>query len=92
MTIIELGEILSGMYENALHGNHVAMIHLFGIRYSSEIKKHNYAPKDIIENTKLKNGLSMNESYQTEIQKGVKLAEYVIDKESLYDFIKKTDK
>jgi hypothetical protein len=92
MTIIELGEILSGMYGNASDRNQVAMIHLFGIRYSSEIKKHNYSPKDIIKNTKLKNGLPLNESYQTEIHKGVKLAEYVIDKESLYDFIKKTGK
>jgi hypothetical protein len=88
MTIIELGKILSGMYENAPDGSQVAMIHLFGIRYSGEIKKHNYIPKDIMKNTKLKNGSPMPESYQAEIQKGVKLAVYVIDKESLYDFIK----
>jgi hypothetical protein len=36
MTIVELGEILSGMYDNASDGNQVAMTHLFGIRYSGK--------------------------------------------------------
>jgi hypothetical protein len=30
------------MFENAPEGDKVAMIHLFGIRYSKIIKKNNY--------------------------------------------------
>ena len=88
MTINELGKILGEMYENAPDGDKVAMTHLFGIRYSKEIKRNNYIVKEIIKNTRLKNGSSMNESYQTEIHKGIKLAEYVIDKNFLYNLIK----
>jgi hypothetical protein len=83
MTIVELGKKLSEMYENAPEGGQVAMIHLFGIRYASEIKKNNYTAGDIIKNTKRQNGSSMPSSYKAEISKGVNLAEYVIDKESL---------
>jgi hypothetical protein len=83
MTIVELGKKLSEMYENAPKGDQVAMIHLFGIRYASEIKKNSYTAEYIIKNTKRKNGSPMPSSYRTEISKGVKLAEYVIDKESL---------
>jgi 5-methylcytosine-specific restriction protein B len=86
----ELGKILSEMYENAPRGDKVAMIHLFGIRYSSEIKskidKNNNMSnvlKEIIKKTRLKNGSSMDESYDREISKGLKLAQYVIDKKLL---------
>jgi hypothetical protein len=88
MTISELAKKLSEMYENAPEGDKVSMIHLFGIRYSNEIIKNNYIPGDIIKNTKLKNGSRMNASYQTEINKGVNLSKYVIDKESINNYIK----
>jgi 5-methylcytosine-specific restriction protein B len=88
MTIIELSKMLSEMYENAPDGDKVAMIHLFGIRYSSEIEKNgkvSVVSKEIIKNTKLKNDSQMHESYDREIFKGLKLSKYVIDKETLYD-------
>jgi 5-methylcytosine-specific restriction protein B len=87
MTITELSEKLSEMYENAPDDDKVAMLHLFGIRYSGEIKKSGYILKEIIENTKLKNGLSMNQSYDAEISKGLKLAKYVTIKESINNYI-----
>lgn len=74
MTLNELGEKLSEMYNNAPKGDAVAMIHLFGIKYSNEIKKSEYSKKDIIKQS----GISA--SYLTELTKGVKLAEYVIPK------------
>jgi hypothetical protein len=88
MTIVELAKKLSEMYENAPEGDKVAMIHLFGIRYSNEILKNNFVAGEIIKNTKLKNGSKMNTSYQTEISKGVNLSKYVIDKESINNYIK----
>lgn len=74
MTLSELGKKLSKMYNNAPKGDAVAMIHLFGIKYVNEIKQSNYSKKDIIEQS----GIST--SYLTELNKGVKLAEYVISK------------
>lgn len=38
MTLNELADTLSDMYQNAPHGDSVAMIHLFGIKYALEIK------------------------------------------------------
>ena len=74
MTLNELGAKLCEMYDNAPKGDSVAMIHLFGIKYASEIKGSNYSKKDII----TQSGIST--SYLTELSKGVKLAEYVIPK------------
>tara|TARA_R110002124_G_scaffold286766_1_gene468628 strand:- start:1615 stop:1842 length:228 start_codon:yes stop_codon:yes gene_type:complete len=74
MTLNELGTKLSEMYNNAPKGDAVAMIHLFGIKYSNEIKESEYSKKDIIKQS----GISA--SYLTELTKGVKLAEYVIAK------------
>ena len=74
MTLSELGKKLSEMYNNAPKGDAVAMIHLFWIKYANEINQSNYSKKDIIEQS----GIST--SYLTELNKGVKLAEYVISK------------
>ena len=71
MTLKELGDKLSDMYYNAPKGDAVAMIHLFGIKYASEIKKSEYSKKDII------TASGISESYLTELTKGVKLSEYV---------------
>lgn len=71
MTIIELANILTEMYDGAQTGEAVAMIHLFGIKYATEINQSPYSKKDIIEQA----GLSS--SYVTELTKGVKLANYV---------------
>lgn len=74
MSLKELGETLSKMYNNAQKGESVAMIHLFGIKYANEIKASEYSKKDII------NQSGISESYLTELTKGVKLADYVTSK------------
>lgn len=74
MTLNELGVKLREMYDNAPKGDVVAMIHLFGIKYANDIEQGNYSKKDIIEQS----GISA--SYLTELNKGVKLAEYVVPK------------
>ncbi len=47
------------------------MIHLFGIKYADEIKESGIAPKEIAKDA------DINESYGTEISKGMKLKKYV---------------
>lgn len=47
------------------------MIHLFGIKYGELIREQKYTPKNILKYAK------MPESYQVEINKGIKLAKYV---------------
>ena len=74
MTLIELGTKLGEMYNNAPKGDSTAMIHLFGIKYANEIKQSEYSIKDIIKQS----GISA--SYFAELNKGVKLANYVIPK------------
>ena len=66
-----LTTILADMYNNAPDGEAVAMIHLFGIRYSKDIKNCAESMK------KLAISAGIQESYGTEIAKGVKLAQYV---------------
>lgn len=74
MTLNELADVLSDMYRNAPHGDSVAMIHLFGIKYAREIKTLEASCKAIAK------AAHINESYGTEISKGVKLSKYVIPK------------
>ena len=74
MTLNELGQKLSDMYNNAPSGDSVAMIHLFGIKYASEINRGGYSKKEIA------NSANIPESYGTEISKGVKLSKYVMPK------------
>ena len=47
------------------------LVHLFGIKYAEIIKLNGYIPKDILKYAE------MPESYQVEINKGIKLAKYV---------------
>lgn len=70
-----LAKILNDMYENAADGESVAMIHLFGIKYAEDIIK---AETNATELAKLGN---INNSYATEISKGMKLSKYVKVKE-----------
>ncbi|NIY92026.1 HTH-like domain-containing protein [Vibrio diazotrophicus] len=74
MTLNELADTLSDMYQNASHGDSVAMIHLFGIKYALDIKVLGVSCKAIAK------AAHINESYGTEISKGVKLSKYVIPK------------
>ncbi len=64
----ELALILKNMYENAEQGEKVAMIHLFGMKYSKEIKELSSANEIV----KL---AGINDSYYSEVSKGIKLQE-----------------
>jgi 5-methylcytosine-specific restriction protein B len=86
MNVQQLADILVNMYENA-DGDKVAMIHLFGIMYASEIHQTGCNSNDIIQHTRLSDGTKMSEPYKTEIGKGIHLAKYVVDKKSVIDFI-----
>lgn len=66
-----LTTILADMYNNAPSGESVAMIHLFGIRYAKDIHATGESMKQFAVSA------GINESYGTEIAKGVKLARYV---------------
>jgi 5-methylcytosine-specific restriction protein B len=74
MTKIELGLKLKEMYDNALQGELVTMIHLFGIKYASQIKKSGASFKDIAV------AAGLGKAYGTEISKGSKLSKYVVVK------------
>jgi hypothetical protein len=74
MTLTELSNKLSEMYTNAQKGEQVTNIHLFGIKYASQIKDSPYSIADI-----LKDG-DLPKSYQTEVNKGIKLSKYVTPK------------
>jgi len=71
MTLQELGKILHEMYFESEDGEAVAMIHLFGVKYASEIIESGASKKDISK------AAGLRESYGTEISKGVKLSKYV---------------
>lgn len=64
----ELASILKNMYDNAEQGEKVAMIHLFGMKYSKEIKELSSANEIV----KL---AGINDSYYSEVSKGIKLQE-----------------
>jgi len=71
MTENELGRKLKEMYENAPKGYKVAKIHLFGVEFSDVINENNFKIAEIIRAS------GINESYGTEVNKGIKLARYV---------------
>lgn len=72
MTEVELGKELRRMYEKGVATKEqTTMIHLFGIKYAEEIRKNKYIPRNILKYAE------MAESYQVEINKGIKLAKYV---------------
>lgn len=48
MTISELGKELKKMYETAPEKQKVIFIHLFGIKYSTNIIKNSYSASEII--------------------------------------------
>ncbi|ODW62841.1 hypothetical protein BBL91_22300 [Vibrio parahaemolyticus] len=71
MTLNELGSTLEEMYQNAPENESVAMIHLFAIKYAEQIKNLNTSCKSVAK------AAGINESYGTEISKGIKLSKYV---------------
>jgi 5-methylcytosine-specific restriction protein B len=76
MELQELGSILNKMYSEALKGEAVTMIHLFGILYSKEIEALGSSATEIAK------AATIQESYGTEIRKGVNLAKYVVVKKA----------
>lgn len=71
MTISELGSELKRMYHSAPENEKVTFIHLFGIKYGSTLLKNKYSAREIIQAS------GLNDSYKTEVQKGIKLSKYV---------------
>ena len=71
MTLQDLGKILHDMYFDSEEGEAVAMIHLFGVKYTQEIKELGASKKSIAE------AAGLGVAYGTEISKGVKLSRYV---------------
>lgn len=72
MTNDEAAALLKEMYESAPEGDKVVRAHLFGIRYVREIA--GMSCRDLT----LLAGLPRH--YATEIQKGRRLAEFVVEK------------
>ena len=70
----ELAAILKRMYDDARKGETATMVHLFGIRFASEIKHCGASPMNL---AKLA-GISTN--YGTEIGKGIRLSRFVKEK------------
>ncbi|WP_294220177.1 hypothetical protein [uncultured Chryseobacterium sp.] len=66
-----LGKILGDNFENAKNGETVASIYLFGIKYGKLIKTKNYSINDIIKIS------GINHTYFAELNKGIKLSEYL---------------
>ncbi|MNN11828.1 hypothetical protein D3C81_1248030 [compost metagenome] len=75
MNAQKLGKILSEMYHNAPDGKQVAKIHLFGVKYADIIHRNHYSVKDIVASSGIRS------SYVSEVNKGIKLSEFVIPKE-----------
>jgi hypothetical protein len=90
MTLNELAKTLVQMYENSENEKSL-MTRLFGIRYADSIKESGCTATDIIRQAHiLSEQISLN--YDTEINKGIALARYVVDKQSLVNFINTTGK
>jgi 5-methylcytosine-specific restriction protein B len=75
------------MYHNAPDNERSLMTCLFGISFVKEIRNGKITPLEIIKFANEHYNASLTENYQTEINKGIKLAKYVIDKRRLKDFI-----
>ena len=68
----ELASKLKELYDNAADGEVVVSVHLFGIKYAKFIKDGNASAVEI---AKL---AGISEKYGTEINKGCRLAKYVV--------------
>ncbi|AYN06634.1 hypothetical protein EAG11_11895 [Flavobacterium sp. 140616W15] len=71
MELNALGKTLKDNYENAKTGETVASIFLFGIKHGKLIKMKNYSINEIIKISEI------HESYFAELNKGIKLSEYL---------------
>ncbi|MFB3164518.1 hypothetical protein ABLO26_24460 [Neobacillus sp. 179-J 1A1 HS] len=71
MAIDELGLKLKEMYNSAPGGEQATFIHLFGIKYGELILNNRYSIAEIVKKA------GIQDSYKTEVRKGVKLSKYV---------------
>lgn len=69
MQIQQLADILSERVRNAEKGERVTQIHLFGIEYADQIGS---AATKVVEASEI------DDSFATEVRKGIKLARYVM--------------
>ena len=69
------GAKLKELYIKAQKNEQVAMIHLFGIKYGKLIKGNGIKVSDLIEAS------GISSTYATELNKGVKLSQYVCIKD-----------
>lgn len=69
----ELAQILRRMYRNAPDREKTTAIHLFGIRYATELGVARGRAHRVVELSRLGDG----SSYGTEVRKGMRLAQYV---------------
>ena len=72
-----LGKELKKMYDTAEKGEQVTRIHLFGIKNGEKIINNRIKVSDIVQVAEI------NESYKTEVSKGVKLSKYVFVKQGI---------
>lgn len=69
MTLEQLAEFLRESYHGAEDGERVTAIHLFGIRYVAELRRHTIA--------QVVQAAGLRPSYVTEVGKGMRLARHV---------------
>ena len=79
LILIFLVTELKKMYKTAPEGYQMTYVHLFGIRYAVELSKHSLKNIAIEATSK--------DSLHVEIGKGVKLAEYVVEKRDDFENI-----
>lgn len=85
MTENRLGKILRELYDSAARGHQVANIHTFAIYYANVIEKNRLSKKEILRVA------GLPETYQTEISKGINLAQYVDVKNDVIERIQKIE-
>lgn len=85
MTENRLGKILRELYDSAARGHQVANIHTFSIYYANVIEKNKLSKKEILRVA------GLPETYQTEISKGINLAQYVDVKHDVIERIQKIE-
>lgn len=75
MTELELANELKKMYNRGIDKKEqTTMIHLFGVMYAKIIRDNGFILRNILKHAE------MPGSYQAEINKGMKLAKYVVAK------------
>lgn len=70
----ELAEVLKKMYHESKEGEAAVMIHLFGVKYASQIRNSGTSPANIATLA------GLPKSYGTEINKGINLSKYVVSR------------